>query len=42
MKIRKKITVDKFNFLNEKLKNLGIKLNNYIQTTRNQLKEKNN
>lgn len=35
---RNKITFDQFHSLNEKLKNLGIKLNNYIQSTKNQIK----
>lgn len=39
---RKKITDSQFNSLNDKLKNLGIKLNNFIQSTKNQLRDKNN
>lgn len=35
---RKKLTPAQFNSLNKKLKNLAIKLNNYIQSTKNQLK----
>ena len=37
-KNRGKITENQFKSLNEKLKNLAIKLNNYIQSTKNQLK----
>lgn len=31
---RKKVKIDSFHSLNKKLKNLGVKLNNYIQSTK--------
>ena len=40
LKKRGKITDNQFNSLNEKLKNLAVKLNNYIQSTKNQIKLK--
>ncbi len=39
LKTRERITIDQFNSLNNKLKDLGIKLNNYIQSTRNQIEK---
>lgn len=37
LKDRNKIDVDKYGLLSSKLRNLGVKLNNHIQITRNQL-----